>query len=44
MKAMGEREALGQHMKRFHETYVLLTPTLPLVAFEAGEEFPSAPA
>lgn len=41
MKAMGEREALGQHMKRFHETYrLLLTPTLPLVAFEAGEEFP----
>lgn len=41
MEAMGEREALGQHMKRFHETYrLLLTPTLPLPAFEAGEEFP----
>ncbi|BBK42968.1 amidase [Allostella vacuolata] len=41
MQAMGEREALGQHMKRFHETYrLLLTPTLPLPAFEAGEEWP----
>lgn len=41
MKAMGQREALGQHMKRFHQTYrLLLTPTLPIPAFEAGEEWP----
>lgn len=41
MKAMGERESLGQHMQRFHQTYrLLLTPTLPLPAFEAGEEVP----
>ncbi|BBK37255.1 amidase [Allostella sp. ATCC 35155] len=41
MTAMGEREALGQHMQRFHRTYrLLLTPTLPLPAFEADEEVP----
>ncbi len=41
MAAMGQREALGQHMNRFHQTYrLLLTPTLPIPAFEAGEEWP----
>ena len=33
------RGALGAHMHRFHEKYdLLLTPTLPLPAFEAGRE------
>jgi aspartyl-tRNA(Asn)/glutamyl-tRNA(Gln) amidotransferase subunit A len=33
------RGALGVHMHRFHEKYdLLLTPTLPLPAFEAGRE------
>ncbi|MCC7273622.1 MAG: amidase [Alphaproteobacteria bacterium] len=41
MAAMGEREAMGQRMNQFFGTYrVLLTPTLPLPAFEAGEEVP----
>ncbi|MGE0718360.1 MAG: amidase family protein, partial [Alphaproteobacteria bacterium] len=41
MQAMGEREAMGQRMNAFHRTYrLLLTPTLPLTAFEAGEEVP----
>ncbi|MGE0718082.1 MAG: amidase [Alphaproteobacteria bacterium] len=41
MQAMGEREAMGQRMNAFHRTYrLLLTPTLPLPAFEAGEEVP----
>jgi aspartyl-tRNA(Asn)/glutamyl-tRNA(Gln) amidotransferase subunit A len=40
-RAMVDREALGQHMNRFHQTYrLLLTPTLPIPAFEAGEEWP----
>jgi aspartyl-tRNA(Asn)/glutamyl-tRNA(Gln) amidotransferase subunit A len=33
------RGALGVHMHRFHEKYdLLLTPALPLPAFEAGRE------
>ncbi len=36
-----EREALGAHMSRFHDEYdLLITPQLPLVAFEAGHEVP----
>ena len=35
------REALGRHMQRFHERYdLLITPQLPLTAFEAGHEVP----
>ncbi|MEI6722908.1 MAG: amidase [Betaproteobacteria bacterium] len=34
-----KRGALGLHMQLFHQTYdLLLTPTLPLAAFEAGQE------
>ncbi|WP_406477421.1 amidase [Streptomyces sp. NBC_01615] len=34
--------ALGRRMGRFHESYdVLVTPTLPLTAFEAGAEVPA---
>jgi aspartyl-tRNA(Asn)/glutamyl-tRNA(Gln) amidotransferase subunit A len=37
--AAQKRAALGAHMNRFHEKYdLLLTPTLPLAAFEAGRE------
>ncbi len=35
------RASLGNHMARFHERYdLLLTPTLPLPAFEAGHTVP----
>jgi aspartyl-tRNA(Asn)/glutamyl-tRNA(Gln) amidotransferase subunit A len=37
--AMQRRGALGVLMNRFHETWdLLVTPTLPLAAFEAGKE------
>jgi len=39
--AVKEREAMGTAMNLFHEEYdVLLTPTLPQPAFEAGHEVP----
>ncbi|GHD58640.1 amidase [Thalassobaculum fulvum] len=39
--AVKEREAMGTAMNLFHEKYdVLLTPTLPQPAFEAGHEVP----
>ena len=39
MRAVQERAALGIHMRKFHETYdLLVTPTLPVPAFKAGEE------
>lgn len=41
LDATAERMRLGALMGRFHETYdVLLTPTLPIVAFDAGHEVP----
>ena len=41
LAAVKEREAVGMAMNRFHETYdLLLTPTLPQPAFEAGHEVP----
>ncbi len=41
LEATAERIRLGVVMGRLHETYdVLLTPTLPLVAFAAGREVP----
>ncbi|HEX6114061.1 MAG TPA: amidase [Geminicoccaceae bacterium] len=41
LTAVRRRADLGAHMRRFHETYdLLLTPTLPLAAFEAGRERP----
>ena len=37
------RGALGQHMNLFHRDYdLLLTPTLPVSAFEVGQEYPGA--
>jgi aspartyl-tRNA(Asn)/glutamyl-tRNA(Gln) amidotransferase subunit A len=39
LAAAQKRGALGLQMQLFHQTYdLLLTPTLPLAAFEAGQE------
>jgi aspartyl-tRNA(Asn)/glutamyl-tRNA(Gln) amidotransferase subunit A len=39
MAAIQQRGALGVHMNLFHQHYdLLVTPTLPLAAFEAGKE------
>jgi aspartyl-tRNA(Asn)/glutamyl-tRNA(Gln) amidotransferase subunit A len=41
LDATAERMALGIAMGRFHDTYdLLLTPTMPIPAFEAGVEVP----
>ncbi|OAH09708.1 amidase [Streptomyces jeddahensis] len=41
LAAVDVRMDLGRRMGRFHETYdLLVTPTLPLTAFEAGVEVP----
>ncbi|MER5974137.1 amidase [Streptomyces sp. NPDC002055] len=41
LAAVDERMALGVAMGRFHERYdLLVTPTLPITAFEAGSEVP----
>ena len=41
LKAQDERGRLGESMKRFHKEFdLLLTPTLPLTAFPAGQEVP----
>jgi aspartyl-tRNA(Asn)/glutamyl-tRNA(Gln) amidotransferase subunit A len=41
LKAGRERAALGRAMRLFHETYdLLLTPSLPITAFTAGQEMP----
>ncbi|WP_128378686.1 amidase [Streptomyces cavernae] len=41
LAAVDVRMELGRRMGRFHETYdVLVTPTLPVTAFEAGVEVP----
>jgi len=43
LAAVKQREAIGVAMNRFHETYhLLLTPSLPIAAFEAGLEQPAA--
>lgn len=39
MEAIHQRSELGSHMRQFHKTYdLLVTPTLPIPAFEAGLE------
>ena len=44
LAAVKGREAIGVAMNRFHQTYdLLLTPSLPLAAFEAGLETPPTP-
>ncbi|NDZ89569.1 amidase, partial [Streptomyces sp. SID10115] len=41
LAAVDIRMALGRRMGRFHSTYdLLVTPTLPITAFEAGVEVP----
>ncbi|MFF1696585.1 amidase [Streptomyces sp. NPDC058257] len=41
LAAVDVRMELGRRMGRFHETYdLLVTPTLPITAFEAGAEVP----
>jgi aspartyl-tRNA(Asn)/glutamyl-tRNA(Gln) amidotransferase subunit A len=41
LAAVRRRAELGAAMRRFHESYdLLLTPTLPLAAFAAGQERP----
>ncbi|MFI1966057.1 amidase [Streptomyces pathocidini] len=41
LAAVDERMALGQAMGRFHAAYdLLVTPTMPITAFEAGVEVP----
>lgn len=41
LAAVKQREAMGVAMNRFHTKYdLLLTPMMPLVAFEAGEPVP----
>ncbi|MFE9998310.1 amidase [Streptomyces avermitilis] len=42
LAAVDVRMDLGRRMGRFHESYdVLVTPTLPITAFEAGAEVPA---
>ncbi|WP_330458022.1 amidase [Streptomyces sp. NBC_00820] len=42
LAAVEVRADLGRRMGRFHERYdLLVTPTLPITAFEAGEEVPA---
>lgn len=42
LAAVDVRMELGRRMGRFHDTYdLLLTPTLPITAFEAGAEVPA---
>ncbi len=42
LEATNTRMKLGQRMGAFHETYdLLLTPTVPIPAFEAGAEVPA---
>jgi aspartyl-tRNA(Asn)/glutamyl-tRNA(Gln) amidotransferase subunit A len=41
LAAVNRRGELGAHMRRFHETFdLLLTPSVPIAAFAAGQERP----
>ncbi|KAF3889560.1 MULTISPECIES: amidase [Nostocales] len=43
LSAQDAREALGRHLQRFHENYdLLITPTLPIVAFPVGQNRPQS--
>ena len=45
LAAVKQREALGQAMNRFHQSWdLLLLPTMPLTAFAAGREVPAGSA
>ena len=42
LDAVSEREVAGTKLNNFFEKYdLLLTPTLPITAFDAGVEFPN---
>jgi aspartyl-tRNA(Asn)/glutamyl-tRNA(Gln) amidotransferase subunit A len=42
MEALRQRDALGLHLNLFHERWdLLLTPTLPIAAFDAGRDVPA---
>ncbi|MER8480544.1 amidase [Mesorhizobium sp. M1163] len=42
ISALSQRDALGRHMNAFHRKHdFLLTPTMPIVAFETGTEIPT---
>ena len=44
-RAEQQRDDLGQRMRLFHDTYdLLVTPQLPLTAFEAGRNVPAGSA
>jgi aspartyl-tRNA(Asn)/glutamyl-tRNA(Gln) amidotransferase subunit A len=44
LDAVGARQALGEHMRRFHEKWDLLaTPALAVPAFEVGRIVPAGP-
>ncbi len=44
LDAVGARQALGEHMRRFHEKWDLLaTPALAVPAFEVGRVVPAGP-
>ncbi|MBL1201687.1 MAG: amidase [Nostoc sp. GBBB01] len=43
IKAQDAREALGRHLQHFHQNYdLLITPTLPVVAFPVGQNRPQS--
>ncbi|MDH3712613.1 MAG: amidase [Gammaproteobacteria bacterium] len=43
LHTVDQRVALGQHMNRFHEHFdLLVTPTLPITAFPAGDQLSDA--
>ena len=45
LRACGERDQLAIAMSRFHEAWdLLLTPAMPIAAFEAGREVPEGSA
>ncbi len=45
LRACGERDQLAIAMSRFHEKWdLLLTPAMPIVAFDAGREVPDGSA
>ena len=43
LEALSARAALCETMRRYHERYdVLLSPTMPITAFEVGQELPAS--
>jgi aspartyl-tRNA(Asn)/glutamyl-tRNA(Gln) amidotransferase subunit A len=43
LQALADRAALHDRMRRFHERHdLLITPTMPITAFEAGRDMPAS--